>query len=147
MLYFPAVPDIAPAEAARPKEVADDLSGTETVLVVEDDPRLRVLDERILKRYGYRVLVAASAEDAVRIGADYPGPIDVILSDVIMPGGSVRTIGDWASEHRPETKIVYMSGYTDTAIVHHGVLEPGMNFLQKPFSPEALVRKIREVLP
>jgi FixJ family two-component response regulator len=68
------------------------------------------------------------------------------LTDVIMPGGSGRTLGDWVAEHRPDTRVIYMSGYTDDAIAHHGVLEPGIHFIQKPFSPEELVHKVREAL-
>jgi two-component system cell cycle sensor histidine kinase/response regulator CckA len=146
-LYFPA--SVAPAQravqAARNAPAAD-LRGTETVLVVEDDPRLRALDERILKRYGYAVLLADSADEAVRICTEHPGPIHIVVTDVIMPGGSGRTVGDWIMEYKPETKVIYMSGYTDDAISRHGVLEPGARFLQKPFSPEAFARKVREAL-
>ncbi|MBI3046868.1 MAG: response regulator [Acidobacteria bacterium] len=145
-LYFPVAVD-APRPAALPaKDVDRDLSGSETILVVEDDPRLRALDERILKRYGYHVLVAADVEGAMRVCTEHRGPIHVVLTDVVMPGGSGRNIGDWVLEHRPETKVMYMSGYADTAIVHHGVLDPGTHFLQKPFSPAELARKVRSVL-
>ena len=145
-LYFPATLGKPQADTAKPKTVPSDLHGQETILLVEDDARLRTLDERILAQYGYHVLVAPAAADAIRICSDYGGPIHVVLTDVVMPGGSGRTIGDWIAENRPETKLVYMSGYTDSAIARHGVLEPGIRFLQKPFSPEELVRKVREAL-
>jgi two-component system, cell cycle sensor histidine kinase and response regulator CckA len=147
-LYFPCAPDPEPVqEVVIPRNRRrTDLKGTETILVVEDDPRLRALDERILKRYGYDVLVAASANDALRICTEHSGPIHAVLTDVVMPGGSGRTIGDWITEHKPTTKVVYMSGYTDDVILHHGILESSVQFLQKPFSPEALARKLRETL-
>ena len=147
-LYF----HVAVAAAARPIERASpphagcDLNGNETILVVEDDSRLRALDERILNRYGYSVLVAASAEDAVRICAGHRSPIHAAVTDVVMPGGSGRVVGDWVREHKPDTKVIYMSGYTDDAISRRGVLAPGVHFLQKPFSPEALARVLRETL-
>ena len=146
-LLFPVVAGETSVDVGKPKAAPERLEGTETVLVVEDDARLRALEERILKQRGYRVLVASTAADALRVCEAEQAPIDVILTDVIMPGGSGRTIGDWAAEHRPETKVIYMSGYTNNAIARHGVLDPDTEFLQKPFSPDALVRKIREVLP
>jgi len=148
-IYFPAASGEAVAEAVKPKATVPQdqgLDGTETILVVEDDPRLRELDERILKRRGYKVLVAASAADAIQMCTDHTDPIHVVLTDVIMPGGSGRTLGDWLAEHRPDTRVVYMSGYTDNAIARHGVLEAGIHFLPKPFSPEALARAIRAAL-
>ena len=96
--------------------------------------------------HGYTVLVAADVAEAQRVSADHAGPIHLALMDVVMPGGSGRTIGDWITQRRPETRLLYMSGYTDDAIVHHGVLEPGTHFVQKPFMPDELARKVREVL-
>lgn len=145
-LYFPVASGERLTEAAKPKAALGDLTGTETILVVEDDARLRTLDERILRRYGYQVLVAVDAAEALRIMTEHEGPIHAVITDVIMPGGSGRTVGDWVLEHRPKTKIIYMSGYTDDAIARHGVLDPGTHFLQKPFSPAALARKVRETL-
>jgi two-component system, cell cycle sensor histidine kinase and response regulator CckA len=145
-LYFPAATANRQAQPARAPQPSRDVAGTETILVVEDDPRLRALDERILKRYGYTVLVAANAGDAVRILTEHPAPIHIVVTDVIMPGESGRAVGNWVTKHKPGTKVIYMSGYTDDAISRHGVLEPGAQFLQKPFSPEALARKIRESL-
>jgi PAS domain S-box-containing protein len=145
-VYFPVAPRGTQAESPTSAAVVASVRGQETVLIVEDDARLRALDERILQRYGYRVLVAGGADDAIRTCSDYVGPIHVVLTDVIMPGGSGRTLGDWVAEHRPDTRVIYMSGYTDDAIAHHGVLEPGIHFIQKPFSPEELVHKVREAL-
>ena len=129
----------------RPPTSAE-LSGTETVLVIEDDERLRRLDERILSRHGYFVLSAGNAAEARGICAEHPGPIHVALIDVIMPGESGGMLGRWMEEHHRDTRIVYMSGYTDDTIAHHGVLEPGTRFLQKPFSPDDLPRAVRQAL-
>ena len=145
-LYFPVAAPTRPAQPASAPQPSGGVAGSETILVVEDDPRLRALDERILKRYGYTVLIAASASDAIRILTEHRAPIHVVVTDVIMPGESGRTVGDWVARNKPKTKVIYMSGYTDDAISRHGVLEPGAQFLQKPFSPEALARKIRQSL-
>ena len=143
-IYFPVSSEEPSSVQARP--ITTRLRGSETVLVVEDDPTLRALDQKILQQYGYRVLVAADVAEALRICTERVEDIHVVVTDVVMPGGSGRSIGDWILRHRPATKVVYMSGYTDDAIVRHGVLDPGMLFLQKPFTPEMLVRKVREVL-
>jgi two-component system cell cycle sensor histidine kinase/response regulator CckA len=129
----------APATAPRPR------SGAETVLVVEDAEGLRVLVARVLERQGYTVLVAANGEEAIRIFDDNPA-IDVLLTDVVMPGGSGPDLMTELVKRRPALQVIYMSGYTEDAIVHHGVLDPGINFLHKPFTAVTLGRKIREVL-
>jgi two-component system cell cycle sensor histidine kinase/response regulator CckA len=116
-----------------------------SVLVVEDAPALRDMVRRILSRQGYTVLVATSADEAERVFAAHPD-IDILLTDVVMPGASGPELTQRLLDHRPGLKVVYMSGYTDEAIVHHGVINPGIAFLQKPFSAEALDRKLREVL-
>jgi two-component system, cell cycle sensor histidine kinase and response regulator CckA len=145
-VYFPADRKAFVPASPKQAQAAADLRGDETILVVEDDRSLRALDEKILKRYGYNVLAAGNGTEARRICTDYMGPIHAVLMDVIMPGDSGPTVGEWIKRKRPEARIVYMSGYTDTAIVHHGVLDPGTHFVQKPFRPETLVRKVREVL-
>jgi signal transduction histidine kinase/ActR/RegA family two-component response regulator len=127
----------APAVQARPAE--------ETLLVVEDEEALRILAKRILERQGYRVLLAANAGEALQLFKSNE-VIDLILTDVIMPGGSGAELTRRLVAERPGLKVVYMSGYTDEAISHHGVLDPGIAFLHKPFTSETLGRKIREVL-
>ena len=97
------------------------------------------------ERLGYTVLVAANADQALQLFEANPS-IDVLLTDVVMPGGSGPELSKRLIELRPALKVIYMSGYTDAAIVHHGVLDPGIAFLQKPFTSETLDRKIREVL-
>jgi response regulator RpfG family c-di-GMP phosphodiesterase len=100
----------------------------------------------VLQGAGYRVLVAVDGTEALRVSSTYPGPIHLLVSDVIMPGMSGREVGLLLSSVRPEMKSLYLSGYPDESIVHHGVLEPGVAFLQKPFAPEVLVRRVREEL-
>jgi len=123
-----------------------DLIGSETILVVEDDIMLRKLTSRILERYNYRILQASNGDDALSVSHKYGGPIDLIITDVIMPGMNVREMAEKIQSRRKEARILYMSGYMDNAISHHGVLTPGIDFLQKPYTPEGLARKIREVL-
>ena len=115
------------------------------MLVVEDAEGLRELTRRLLERQGYTVLVAANADEALRLFEQNPS-IDVLLTDVVMPGASGPELTRQLVEQRPALKVIYMSGYTEDAIVHHGVLNPGIAFLHKPFTSETLGRKIREVL-
>jgi CheY-like chemotaxis protein len=117
----------------------------ETVLVVEDADGLRELAKRLLERLGYRVLLAANGDEAVRQANEHPG-IDVLLTDVVMPGASGPEVTRQVIEQQPRVRVIYMSGYTEDTIVHHGVLNPGIAFLNKPFTSEAPGRKIREVL-
>ena len=116
------------------------------MLVVEDEASLRALTERILLRHGYRVLTAAHGAEALRVVDEHAGPIQIVLMDVVMPGQSGRTVGEQITARRPATRIVYVSGYTDNVISHHGVLAPGVTFLQKPFTSDTLLRTIRDVL-
>ena len=142
-IYFPCT-DEDPQSlqlAAAPRT----LEGTETVLLVEDEEQLRALGRQILSKSGYRVIVAESATDALRICEDYADPIHLLLTDVIMPFMNGRELAERAVRLRPAMKVLYVSGYTDT-IVHHGVLEEGMAFLQKPITPDVLRRKLRDVL-
>jgi CheY-like chemotaxis protein len=143
-IYLPRVD--APAEAiGRPRE-ADSVAGTETILLAEDDPMLRPLTQALLEKLGYTVLAAANAEEALGVAGRHGGRIHLLVSDVVMPGASGRELARRLSASRPDTKTLYVSGYTDDAIVHHGMLEPGLHFLQKPFTPAALARRVREVL-
>jgi two-component system cell cycle sensor histidine kinase/response regulator CckA len=143
-VYFPR--DFAAAGIVdAPNAVARLSSGAETVMVVEDADGLRALVAKVLQRQGYTVLVAANSAQAIQLFDQNPS-IDVLLTDVVMPGGSGPDLTKELIKRRPTLKVVYMSGYTDDAIVHHGVLEPGIIFLHKPFTAEALGRKIREAL-
>ena len=120
-------------------------AATQTVLVVEDAGPLRAIARRLLQRQGYTVLVAANADEAVQLFERH-ATIDVLLTDVVMPGASGPELTRRLVEQRPALKVIYMSGYTETAIDQHGILNPGIAFLQKPFTSETLGRKIREVL-
>jgi two-component system, cell cycle sensor histidine kinase and response regulator CckA len=143
--YFPrvaATPERAP-EAPKPPVR---LTGSGTILVVEDQPEVRRLMQKALAARGYEVLVAADGAEALRVAEHFAGRIDLLLSDVVMPGMSGREVGLLLAAARPTIKTLFVSGYTDGTIVHHGLLDPGIAFLQKPFTPEILARKVREVL-
>ncbi len=144
-IYLPRVED-AP-EMDRGSSVHAALSGgTETVLVVEDDEAIRRLTCRALEAQGYTVLSAAGAREAIRVCEEHAGEIHLILTDVVMPDMSGRELAWSATALRPLVKVLFMSGYTDNVIVHHGVLAAGTAFLQKPFTPRSLSQKVREVL-
>jgi PAS domain S-box-containing protein len=143
-VYLPRVD--APAEPQAPPRETATLSGTETILLAEDDEMLRPLTKGLLAKFGYTVLDAESAEQALAVAGAHQGPIHLLVADVVMPGASGRELARRLAQSRPETRVLYVSGYTDDAIVHHGMLEPGLKFLQKPFTPAALARKVREVL-
>jgi len=136
-----------PLEEIREKVVKEELPrGSETVLVVEDEEELRKLAVRVLQKQGYKVLEASQGDKALFISEQHEEPIHLLVTDVVMPGLSGRELSERLTSLRPEIKILYMSGHTNSVILHHGVLEPGVNLLQKPFTPEALTRKVREVL-
>jgi len=143
-LYLPRVD--APAEPQAPPRETATLTGTETILLAEDDDILRPLTKGLLAKLGYTVLDAESAEQALAVAGARQGPIHLLVADVVMPGASGRELARRLAQSRPETRVLYVSGYTDDAIVHHGMLDPGLKFLQKPFTPAALARKVREVL-
>jgi CheY-like chemotaxis protein len=119
---------------------------TETILLVEDDEIVRRLVNEILNNDGYRLLEAANGVAALSTCSQFQEPIHLLLTDVVMPEMSGRELADRLAPQHPEMKVLYMSGYTDDVIVHHGVLDEGTAFIQKPFAAEVLVRKIREVL-
>jgi PAS domain S-box-containing protein len=120
--------------------------GTETILLVEDEDVVRGLARQILQQAGYNVLDACSGEEALRLGREHGDPIHLLLTDVVMPETSGKEIAQRLTSLRPATRVLFMSGYTDDAIVHHGILDSNVEFIQKPFTPVALARKVREVL-
>jgi two-component system cell cycle sensor histidine kinase/response regulator CckA len=144
-VYLPRVYESA-EEAASRTSSSESLNGTETILLAEDEEGVRSLVYRTLHACGYRVLVAKDVEDAVNIFEDCHEPIHLLLTDVVMPQMNGNELAKRLSIRHPETEVLYMSGYTDNAIVHHGVLEAGTFFIQKPFMPKVLMKKVREVL-
>jgi PAS domain S-box-containing protein len=122
------------------------VGGSETVLLVEDEEAVRRLARLVLEKMGYRVLEAASAEEAFSVATGHSGGIDLLLTDSVMPGMSGPDLARSLRPRRPEMRVLFMSGYTDDAIVRHGLLEPTEAFLQKPFTPDVLARKVRDVL-
>ena len=138
-VYLPAISDGAVSPAPEPPAAVQ--HGTETVLVVEDEPGVRDLIAQILKSSGYRVLAAANGGEALLTCERFSGPIDLLVTDIIMPGMSGRELAERLASLRPDLRVLYISGYTD-----HGVLKENMQFIQKPFTPQSLTRKVREVL-
>ena len=144
-IYLPRVDE--PAEKLKAQVVGEELHrGSETVLIVEDDKEVRKLAVRILKRQGYTVLDGSYGAEAFNVCRQHKGPIHLLLTDVVMPGMDGRALSESLSQLHPEMKVLYMSGYTDDAIIRHGVMEKGMNYIQKPFTVSGLINKVREVL-
>jgi PAS domain S-box-containing protein len=144
-VYLPA---LASASSSSEPKAADSPvpRGSETVLLVEDEEVVRGLARQILEEAGYRVLVAQQGEEAVRFCNEHANEIHLLLTDVVMPGAGGKVVADRLSAMRPGIKVLFMSGYTDEAIVHHGVLDSNVEFIQKPFTPLGLSKKVREVL-
>ncbi|MGA2632000.1 MAG: response regulator [Terriglobia bacterium] len=144
-IYLPRVEEAqAAVEGRQPSAPA--LGGNETILMAEDQDAVRVLVCEVLKSKGYKVLEASQGEEALRMAREHEGPIHLLVTDVVMPGMGGRDLARNLVALRPEMKVLYMSGYTGDAIVNHGVIEEGLAFIQKPFAPAALARKVREVL-
>ncbi len=143
-IYLPRVsPDTAAEEPVQPARAE---AGTETILLVEDEPALMGVGQRILQTAGYTVLAAHDAEDALRQAATWSGPIDLLLTDVIMPGETGPVLAHRLVHQRPELRVLYMSGYAGDELGEHGVLEPGVALLQKPFTARDLAARVRETL-
>ena len=115
-------------------------------MVAEDTAAVRAVVREVLERYGYTVIEAASGREAAQLAGRRPGSIDLLVTDVVMPELSGRDLARELRASRPQLKVLYMSGYTDDAVLRQGMLEPGAEFLQKPFRPDDLARRIRDLL-
>jgi two-component system cell cycle sensor histidine kinase/response regulator CckA len=144
-IYFPLL-DEAPGEYTATIASEAPANGTETILLAEDEAAVRAASRQILERYGYNVLEAPNGTLALSIAHRRGVTIDLLLTDVVMPEMSGRELAERFTKLKPRAKVLFMSGYTDDAIVRHGELRPGTAYLQKPFSPDALARKVRDVL-
>jgi signal transduction histidine kinase len=145
-IYLPRSEEEADVQP-RPEVTGPPPRGNETVLLVENEPLVRGLASRILREQGYKVLEAANGFEAMRVAQMHAEEqIHLLLTDVLMPGMNGRELAESLGPRLPKMKVLYMSGYTDQAIVHHGILEKGMNYIEKPFRVDALARKVREVL-
>ena len=145
LIYLPRVADRAPA-AEHPAAPLEVVGGEETVLVAEDQPEVRRLALRILAGSGYRLLEASSGPEALELSRRHAGAIDLLLTDVVMPEMTGRELAERLRESRPSIKVLYISGYTADIIGREGVLDEGVDYLPKPFTPAALAVKVREVL-
>jgi len=143
-IYLPRVEEAV--ETPPPRSASESLTGSETILVVEDEGAVRMLVRRALERYGYKVLTAGTPLEAIELARGSGERIDLLISDVVLPQMSGRALANHILEAKAGTRLLFMSGYTDDAIVHHGVLDEGTPFIQKPFTPQALARKVRQVL-
>ena len=145
-VYLPRV-DVPPgAPSQGPEHARHALGGVETILVVEDDQAVRQLVRDVLAGLGYQVLEAATPSDAILLARGCPDTIHLLLTDVAMPGMNGVELQGVIVPTRPGLKVLFMSGYTENAIIHQGALDPGIAFIAKPFSPAALGRKVRELL-
>jgi PAS domain S-box-containing protein len=150
-IYLPRTDETraASAPAAAPRAAgarSTPRGGSETILLVEDEGQLRVLARDILRGAGYQVLDAPNAAEALRVAERHAGPVHLLLTDVVMPHTGGRELARRLAASRPRMRVLYMSGYTDDAIVQHGVVDPGISFLPKPITPDALLGKVREAL-
>ncbi len=144
-VYLPRVEAQFPC-AEAPETAGAGPAGSETVLLVEDEAAVREFAATALRRAGYTVLEVAGGEEALRLAAGHPGPVPLLVTDVVMPGMGGRLLAERLQERHPGLRVLYLSGYTDDAVVRHGVREAEVAFLQKPFTAESLARKVREVL-
>jgi CheY-like chemotaxis protein len=145
-IYFPRV-NLPLDVAVRVSQSGPLPRGTETLLVVEDEPSVRHLARSVLAGQGYDVLCASNGQDALHTSRDHQGPpIRLVVTDVIMPLMGGKVMAEWLKTSNPDLKILFTSGYTDEAITRQGVLEQGVEFLPKPYTPATLVRKVREML-
>ena len=143
-VYLPRVDETRPVEQKEPDQLIS--RGCETILLVEDSDSLRELAQEYLESDGYTVLAANSGTEALQQARDFNGTIHLLLTDVVMPEMSGPELASRMASLRPAIKVIFTSGYTDDTVARQGALDPGVTFIQKPYRPKALARKIREVL-
>jgi CheY-like chemotaxis protein len=142
-VYFPRTDRVAEANVAEPSAAR---GGSETILLVEDEEQVRAVACTILRKHGYTVLETSNGGEALLVSAEFGARIDLLLTDVVLPRMSGRRVAEQLAPQRPDMLVLFTSGYTDDAILQHGVLNAGVAFLQKPFTPDALLSKVRDVL-
>lgn len=135
-----------PHSAETPREIKPQQAGSETLLVVEDHPNVRAFLIQTLSAFGYHVLEAANGDEALAVSHRYPKNIDLVITDVVMPGMNGKEVAQAIQAERPGTPVLFVSGYSEEIIARQGMLEPGVWYLPKPFGPDALGRKVREIL-
>jgi CheY-like chemotaxis protein len=135
-----------PARRLLRRELPSADADGKTILLVDDNAQIRELAQRVLERQGYTLLPAQDGLEAWQLASVHGGPIHLLLTDLVMPGVDGKTLADQLAQARPDLRILYMSGYADGLIGHHGTLEAGVAFLQKPFTPISLLHKVRAVL-
>jgi CheY-like chemotaxis protein len=143
-IYLPRIVD-TPDRQDRPAEEAP-AAGTETVVLVEDEEIVKTLAEKVLQRRGYTVHSFANGDEALAAIRRLPEPVHLLVTDVILPGVNGKVLAETVRSIRPEIKVLFTSGYTESIIAHHGVLDEGIEFIGKPYTPAALAKKVREVL-
>jgi PAS domain S-box-containing protein len=142
-VFLPRFKEMSNAPAGAPSAPA---GGTETVLIAEDEDAIRAIAKRILEKAGYTVLIAKNGSDAARVADNYAGAIHLLVTDMVMPVLSGRQLANRLRKRRPDTRVLFLSGYTESTVAREGSLEKGAHFLQKPFAGDSLLRKVREVL-
>ena len=140
------LPAATPSRSEPARERALASGGSETILVVEDEPKVREIVVRVLRAAGYRILEAASGAEAIQRERQAAEPIHLLLTDVVMPGLDGKEAAGRILARRPDIRVLYVSGYTRDAINRHGVLDDGIDFISKPFTPDALRARVREML-
>jgi len=145
-IYFPRVSEAAEWVAAPPLSTSDLPRGSETILVAEDDHAVRAVTGEILRRAGYTVIEAASGEEALEAARSHAGRIDLLLTDVVMPGKSAPALAREFAALQGGARVLFMSGYTNDAISQQGLIDRGVNYIEKPFEVATLTRKVRDVL-
>jgi len=143
-IYLPSVTE-TPEPLSKSKGKKSSQRGSETILLVEDDENVKKMTKKTLERLGYTVIIAKGGEDGLAEFNKQKESISILITDVVMPNMSGKELADKITKIRPDIKVLFISGYTDNAIVHHGILEPGTYFMQKPFTPDQLAKKVRMI--